>query len=161
MDTTWPPKASAAFTRTYTGEQLLALQKDRANRWDADPPLRLRRLSREDQYLDEGTWHVRRRNVAEPFEAWHENLILERFFAPVLDTPTYASPSPSRWPLEQRRNVAAAVHDTSAAFFSSAEPYPIVTWPRAIYWPTAGAIALALLATPMLFRRQPNVEPGR
>jgi len=149
------------FHSHHTGEQLLALQKDRANRWDADPPLRLRRLSQEDQYLDEGIWHLRRRNAAEPFEAWHENLILERFFAPVLDIPTYASPSPSRWPLEQRRNVAAALQGDSGTFASSAEPYPIITWRRDVYWLTVGAIALALNATPLLLRRQRNVEPGR
>ncbi len=149
------------FHSHYTGEGLLALQKDRAQRWDADPPLRLRRLSREDQYLDEGTWHLRRRNAADPFEAWHENLILERFFAPVLDTPTYASPSPSRWPLEQRRNVAAALAGADAPFVSSAEPYPIITWRRAIYWPVVAAIAIALGATPMLFRRQGTVDAER
>ena len=41
----------------------------------------------------------------EPAEAWRENLILERYFAPVLDTPTYASPQANRWPPEQRADL--------------------------------------------------------
>ncbi len=40
-------------------------------------------------------------------EAWHENLILERFFAPVLDRPTYVSLNGNRWPPEQRADAAA------------------------------------------------------
>ena len=43
---------------------------------------------------------------AEVAEAWRENLILERYFAPVLDTPTYASPHGNRWPPEQRADLA-------------------------------------------------------
>ena len=77
--------------------------------WQTEPPIRIKRLSREDQYLDEGLWHVRRRNSAEVDEAWHENLILERFFVPVLDLPTYASPNGNRWPPEQRANIAKQV----------------------------------------------------
>ena len=34
--------------------------------------------------------------------AWHENLILERFFAPVLDRPTYVAVNGNRWPPEHR-----------------------------------------------------------
>lgn len=147
------------FRSHYTGQQLLGLQKDRANAWDADPPVHLRRLSREDQYLDEGMWHIRRRNAAEPVEAWHENLILERFFAPVLDRPTYASPSPGRWPIEQRRNVEAALPQAAEPFRSTAEPYPIVVWPPARFWLVVSIVALGVVATPMLWSRQRNVEP--
>ncbi len=102
-------------------------------RWQTEPPIDIRRLSREDQYLDEGLWHVRRRNNAEVDEAWHENLILERFFAPVLDLPTYASPNGNRWPPEQRANIAKQVV-TGAPFVSTAESYPIVVWPRPAFW---------------------------
>ena len=57
--------------------------------------------------------------------AWHENLILERFFAPVLDMPTYASPNGNRWPPEQRANVAAPI---GTARPSSAGPSRIRWW---------------------------------
>jgi hypothetical protein len=91
-------------------------------------------------------WHVRRRNGASGDEAWRENLILERFFVPVLDLPTYASPNGNRWPAEQRVNMAAQVDTRAAAFVSTAEAYPIVTWPPTIYWPVVVMIALCLLA---------------
>jgi hypothetical protein len=68
-------------------------------------------VSREDQYLSEGLWHVQRRNEAWQNEdlavAWRENLILEKFFAPVLDAQTYASATPQRWPSEQRAEAAS------------------------------------------------------
>jgi hypothetical protein len=132
------------FRSHYTIDRLIELQKDRLNRWDSDPPRTLRRLSREDQYLDEGLWHIRRRNLAEPFEAWHENLILERFFAPVLDIPTYATPQPTRWPIDQRTNMEAQVKETVAPFVSAAEPYPIRVWPQPAYWSVVIAVAVAL-----------------
>jgi len=134
-----------AFRSHYNVDQLIALQKDRRNRWDANPPRTLRRLSQEDQYLDEGLWHIRQRNRAESVEAWHENLILERFFAPVLDIPTYATPNPNRWPIEQRKNMAESVQGGNASFFSAAEPYPIVTWPKSRYWTVVAVVAIALL----------------
>jgi hypothetical protein len=146
------------FRSHYTIDRLIELQKDRLHRWNADPPRTLRRLSREDQYLDEGIWHVRRRNMAQPVEAWHENLILERFYAPVLDIPTYASPNVNRWPIEQRKNMEAVVSGTDGGFVSTAEPYPIVTWRRELFWPIAAAVAILLAVTPMMMRRPRNVE---
>jgi hypothetical protein len=68
-------------------------------------------LSREDQYLSEGLWHVQRRNEAwksgDIPTAWRENLILEKFFAPVLNAQTYASATLHRWPVEQRAEAAS------------------------------------------------------
>ena len=78
--------------------------------------------------------HVRRRNGAEVDEAWRENLILERFFVPVLDLPTYASPNGNRWPPEQRADFANRAA-AGNAFLSAAEPYPILTWPQTAFWP--------------------------
>jgi len=70
----------------------------------------IHRLSREDQYLSEGLWHVQLRNEAwkngDIATAWRENLILEKFFAPVLDAQTYASATLHRWPPEQRGEAA-------------------------------------------------------
>jgi hypothetical protein len=112
-------------------------------------------FSREDQYLDEGIWHVRRRNTAEAFEAFHENLILERYFAPVLDIPTYATPNPNRWPLEQRRNIEASIQNPGANFLSAAEPYPIVTWRPDVFWSVVIAVALLLAGWPQILRIGP------
>ena len=136
------------FKSHYSVEQLHAHQAERFESWKTRPPIAIRRLSREDQYLDEGLWHVRRRNsAADVTEAWRENLILERFFAPVLDVPTYASPAGNRWPPEQRADFSARA-DGSASFFSAAEAYPIVTWPKPLYWAAVFAIAIALIAIP-------------
>jgi hypothetical protein len=99
------------FVSRYTPAQLVNLSRDRASRWRAAPPATIQRFGREDQYLSEGLWHVQRRNEAwnkgDVALAWRENLILERFFAPVLDVPTYASASPHRWPAEQRSEAAS------------------------------------------------------
>lgn len=140
------------FRSHYTIDQLMVLQKDRLNRWNADPPRVLRRLSQEDQYLDEGLWHIRQRNRAEVFEAFHENLILERFFAPVLDIPTYATSNPNRWPIEQRRNIEASIQNPAAPFVSAAEPYPIVAWPRRTFWSAVIVIASLLGGLPRILR---------
>lgn len=148
----------ATFLSHYTDAELLALQADRAAAWKAAPPSTLRRLSREDQYLDEGLWHVRRRNVADGVEAWHENLILERFFAPVLDASTYASPGGNRWSAEQRASVAARI-DPLATSVSTANPYPIWLWPKSMFWPIAIAVALLLAGSgfaPRLRRTDPS-----
>jgi VanZ family protein len=54
--------AVGAFKSHYSPEEIHGLAADRAERWRTDPPLVLKRLSREDQYLDEGLWHIRERN---------------------------------------------------------------------------------------------------
>jgi hypothetical protein len=141
------------FKSHYSADELDALQRHRAESWKSAPPATLRRLSQEDQYLDEGLWHVRRRNLIELSEAWRENLILERFFAPVLDTPTYASPKGNRWPAEQRADAEARVAPIPA-FFSAAEPYPILDWPSTRFWVAAWVIAIALVGLPILLARR-------
>jgi VanZ family protein len=147
------------FHSHYTAERLDALQADRAARWKTNPPRELRRLSREDQYLDEGLWHVRTRNLTEPAVAWRENMILERYYAPVLDTPTYASPEGNRWPAEQRADLEMRA-GALVGFMSSAEPYPIVAWPKAIFWPAAIAIALLLMFAPAATRSREPPYPA-
>jgi hypothetical protein len=141
------------FKSHYTEQELSDLQGDRGERWKTQPPVRIQRLSREDQYLDEGLAHVRRRNGAEVNEAWRENLILERFFVPVLDLPTYASPNGNRWPPEQRADFANRAA-ANTAFLSGAEPYPILTWSHASFWIGAWAIAVVLLAVPLGWSRR-------
>jgi hypothetical protein len=122
-----------AFRSRYTGVQLEALARDRAERWRSRPPLVLRRLSREDQYLTEGLWHVQRRNQAlsagDGAAAWRENRILERFYAPILETPTYADPSGHRWSAEQRLEAARRPGVDRALSVSDAYPYPLYVWP--------------------------------
>jgi hypothetical protein len=125
---------TGSFRSRYTAEALEQLAHDRAERWRVDPPRIQRRLSREDQYLSEGLWRVRRRNQAwsdgDIATAWHENLILEKFYAPVLDTPTYASASRQRWPAAQRDDARARAGDLFARYDSRDYPYALYVWPR-------------------------------
>lgn len=136
------------FDSHYQRSHLEELQRDRVARWSVNPPLTLRRLSREDQYMDEGLWHIRQRNMLwnsnDLAGAWQENLILEQFYAPVLDTRTYAAPEPNRWPPEHRADAEARKTPLANAFVSAAEPYPIVVWNKTVFWMVVVAIALLL-----------------
>jgi hypothetical protein len=137
------------FLSRYTSQELEALQRDRDARWQSNPPIGISRLSREDQYLDEAIWHVRERNrrwdAQDATAAWHENLILESFFVPVLDRPTYMSPNGTRWPPEHRADAAARA-TANAAYVSAAEAQPLMTWPRPGFWTAVIALVAAILA---------------
>lgn len=137
------------FLSHHTRAQLETAQDDRAARWAQDPPRTLRRISREDQYLDEAYWHVRARNRAwdagDAVTAFHENRILELFFAPVLDTPTYVTPEGTRWPAAQREEAAVRAAAAPGPFTSHAEPYRIYLWPRTAIWAVALAAAILLV----------------
>jgi predicted amidohydrolase YtcJ len=104
-------REAGAFASRFSEADLEAASRDRAARWRAAPPLTVSRLSREDQYLAEGLAHARARNAAwsagDIAAAWRENRILERFYQPVLDMPTYASARGNRWPDAQRADAAA------------------------------------------------------
>jgi VanZ family protein len=149
------------FKSRYTDAQLERLATDRIERWRTHPPLVLVRFSREDQYLDEGFWHIRARNrlwgEERYAEAWAENEILETFFVPVLDTPTYATPSPPRWPAEQKAHARASAGEP-AGYVSAAEPHPLVTWPRTLYRVTALMLAglVLLIGSAGTGMRQPR-----
>jgi hypothetical protein len=136
------------FRSRYRAEELRALAAERAARWRQDPPLTFTRLSREDQYLDEGHWHVRRRNElwtnGDHAGAWYENRILEEFFAPILETPSYVSATGHRWPAEQRAEAERAPITGEGAYVSRAEPLPILTWSRTFFWLVVLGLATAL-----------------
>src|SRR4029453_1757889 len=95
------------FKSRYSMSALPALGDAKRAEWQRHPPpLVLQRVSREDQYMTEGVTHVQRRNelLAENDVkgAWMENLILEKYYAPVLDPPSYVSRTGHRWSAEQR-----------------------------------------------------------
>jgi hypothetical protein len=136
------------FHSRFDAASLKAAAADRAARWRQAPPAVLRRYSREDQYLGEGLWHVQRRNeawAANDFaRAFRENLILEKYYAPLLMVPTYATPSGARWPDEQRAAAAAAARAGNGLYVSDANPYPIYTWNSGVLWTVAIAVVLVL-----------------
>jgi VanZ family protein len=148
---------SATFRSHYTHAQLDSLSRERSAQWRTNPPLALRRFSREDQYMDEGLWHIRRRNerwsTGDYLGAWNENLILEEFFTPVLDTPSYAMPKGGRWPSEQRADAESRARDSGPqatmhgmAYVSDAQPYPIFIWPKRLFWSAVAAVVFVALA---------------
>ena len=98
--------AIGEFRSRYSTSQLLSLSAERTARWAIAPPLVRHTLAREDQYRSEGEAHVRSRNEAwertEVSRAWGENLILEKYFAAVLDTPSHISPTGHRWHPDHR-----------------------------------------------------------
>jgi VanZ family protein len=127
-----------AFKSRYRTEQLEALAAARAAAWRAQPPMTWSRISREDQYMTEGVQHVQRRNEAwqanDIVTSWHENLILERFFAPVLDTPSFVSATGHRWIPGHRAEAASRYLAPPAQFESDADETPVFVWPRAVFW---------------------------
>jgi VanZ family protein len=129
------------------------------------PPLVLQRVSREDQYMTEGVTHVQKRNellaANDPKSAWMENLILEKYFAPVLDTPSYVSRTGHRWSAEQRQSVQPLAGGADPTYVSRANPYPIFTWPRTIFWVVSIAMAaLVWISAAVLDRRNPRAAPA-
>ena len=141
---------TGGFLSRYSAEELRAASRDRTVRWQSAPPRELRRASIEDQYLAEAAWHVQRRNEIEDAQrVWHENLILEKYFAPALDFPTYATGAGARWPVEQRANAEALAGTESRIYRSTANPYPIYTWSPALFW--IAVIAVAAILTMLLF----------
>jgi hypothetical protein len=122
-----------SFRSNFTATELASAARDRAARWRQEPPSELRLLWREDHYLTEALWHVQRRDLAweagDVFTAWRENRILEAYFAPVLDTTTYADPAGHKWPAAQRADAAARVGDAMHPMVTHEYAVPLYVWP--------------------------------
>jgi VanZ like protein len=135
------------FKSRYSRPMLEAMVDSKAEEWRAHPfPVVLHRVSREDQYMTEGVTHVQKRNellaAGDPAGAWSENRIIEKYYTPVLGTPSYVSRMGHRWSAEQRADVqsrSAAV--AGGGYTSAANPYPIYAWPRAPFWAVSTAVA--------------------
>ncbi len=136
---------AGVFRSRYTTGELAALGEARARTWSATPPMTWSRLSREDQYFSEGVAHVQRRNQTwqegNVLASRHENLILERYYAPVLDTPSYLSATGHRWPPLQRADAESRVGPGFMIYVSDAIDYPILIWPKWAFWSVAAAVA--------------------
>jgi hypothetical protein len=118
------------FRSRHTADELAAASRDRLHRWKEGALPAAPTLSREDQYLTEGLWHVQARNEAWTHDvdtAWRENLILEKYFAPVLR-------AGQAWPAVQRADGASRRNpDAGRRFESHAERYPILTWNKPLF----------------------------
>ena len=134
------------FTSLYTADDLQAHAQDRSVRWKIDPPIDKTRLAREDQYRTEGIQHVQERNRAwdagEFDRAWRENLILEAYYAPVVQRG-------HEWPAEQAEDAsvraAPAGGSRAESFVSAAYPYEVHAWSPLVFWTCVIAMAAALL----------------
>jgi VanZ like family len=140
------------FKSRYTSDTLRKLVDAKAEQWRVHPfPLVLQRVSREDQYMTEGVTHVQKRNellaAGDVGGAWRENRILEKYYTPVLDTPSYISRTGHRWSAEQRGDVQSRTPAVSRDYVSAANPSPIYAWPRAPFWIAVIAIAAVIWLT--------------
>jgi VanZ family protein len=130
-----------SFASIYTADELRWHAADREVRWRTEPPVDRTRLGREDQYRTEGIQHVQERNRAwergDFAAAWRENLILETYYAPVLERG-------HQWPHEQRADASSRA-SAPAAFTSRAYPYEVYTWPALTFWSSILAAAAAIV----------------
>ena len=151
------------FRSRYDASTLLRIADDRSRAWNVNPPIeRPRSRSREDQYMSEGLLHVQERNrrweVGDIRAAWSENLILEKYYAPVLDAPSYISKTGHRWPAGQRtdaerRLVAAPGPPDSYESRADATEgrHFIRVWPPVAFWSIVVLSLSGLLATCVRF----------
>jgi hypothetical protein len=146
---------AGTFRSRFDRPQLERLSADRVLAWRQGPPSEIRLMSREDQYLAEGRWHIQRRNEAiaakDVIAATGENRILEKFFAPVLDLGVPGSR------LSPESDAVGA--GATAGFVSDAAPYAIHTWNPWVYWAmVAGLLVVVWL---VVIRARPSNVPGR
>jgi hypothetical protein len=138
---------TGTFRSYFTADALVRLDQARAVAWRLDPPERLPVFGIEDYYLTEAGWHVQRRNEAYTAHdfgaAWRENRILEKYYDPFLDLRSFASHERHRWAPEQRTEVEAGRHITTAvSYVSHADRGRIFVRPTAPeVW--SGAVGLA------------------
>lgn len=136
--------AVGAFSSTFAPDELALAAADRAERWRRRMPATEQGIAREDHYLSEGRWHLQRRNehlsAGDRWAASRENLIVERYFGPVL---ALADPA-ARWSPDARAAIDAEAGHRDARYVSDAAPYPIFTVSRGAFWlATAAFLAVA------------------
>ena len=129
---------AGVFRSRYDESALAAAAADRPGRWKVSPPP-VRGFRHEDHYLSEGEWHVQRRNIAMGTRDWwtvlHENSILERFYAPVVEVR-------GRLSAEQQLDFERYIHGVEdRAYRSDAAPYPIYVINRSVFWAATLLIA--------------------
>jgi hypothetical protein len=155
------------FRSRYDAATLARIGQDRLVKWKAEPPIeRPRSRSREDQYMSEGLLHVHERNrrweAGDMAAAWSENLILEKHYAPVLDTPSYISRTGHRWPAEQRADAEqrlGSARSATGSFESRADVaegrHFLRTWSPAVFW------VVVLLGVSIILTGCFAFDPGR
>jgi hypothetical protein len=150
------------FRSYFTADDLRAASRDRATRWAAQPlgpPGEFAPLEREDWFRTEGGMRVQHRNAAlergDVYQAWKENLLLERWYDPFLDQ-INRDGQPFRLPRETRSMLERSQ--------PAREPYPyddpvgrepLRIWLRPskpLLWIAATALAAAMVGAPAVLR---------
>jgi hypothetical protein len=151
------------FRSRYDAPTLVTIGQERLVLWKDHPPIeRPRSRSREDQYMSEGLLHVQERNrrweAGDIRAAWSENLILEKYFAPVLDTPSYISRTGHRWPPGHRADAAqrlAAAPPAAGAYESRADAaegrHFIRTWSLVVFWMVVALVVVVIFTACFAF----------
>jgi VanZ family protein len=134
------------FRTRFSGPELLDFSHDRAACWGSGPIPEPGLFAREDQYLSEALWHVRRRNRAaeasDTVTAWREERILETYFAPILRVATPARSRGHAFSTEQLATIEAG-RAGAADGESDASPIPIFAWSKPVFWTAvAGAVGM-------------------
>ena len=115
------------------------------------------RFGREDQYLSEALWHLRRRNRAVDdgvvAAAWREQRILDTYFAPVLRVATEDGPAGHAGPAAHAAEIRAAAQGGEADT-GDASPIPIYTWSQGAFWICAVAGSAVLVALGAIVERR-------
>jgi hypothetical protein len=140
---------TGAFMSYHSRDDLARQASVRALAWQGGGPEPQGRFSREDQYLSEALWHVRRRNEAmdegDLATAWRENRILEKHFAPVLLHPP-ADGAGHALAAEQVAGLQRG-REASRGGRSDANPLPIYAWRRGVYWAAVLGATVVIMLT--------------
>ena len=112
--------------------------------------------------MSEGLLHAQERNrrweAGDIRAAWSENLILEKYYAPVLDTPSYISQTGLRWPPAQRADAQqrlAASPGVAGSYESRADAaegrHFIRTWSPVAFWIVVAIVVCGILSVCLAF----------
>jgi VanZ family protein len=152
------------FRSFFSAEKLRDAARDRAARWaetPLGPPGDFAPLEVEDWYRSEAGMRVQHRNAAlergDVYQAWKENLILERWYAPFLGQ-LNRDGNPFRLPAETRRSLEEARPKRDPYPYDSPvgrDPLRIWLWPgKLLLWTATSVLVLFLLAGSALAARR-------
>jgi hypothetical protein len=138
-----------SFASRFPTDGLAQLAEVRSVQWGTGPVPAPGRFAREDQYLSEALWHVRRRNQAlehgPPEVAWREHRIVEKYYGPVLRVATPRGPAGHALAPEQVRTISVAVLGATTGQID-ASPIPIYTGTATALWAIAVSWAASVVA---------------
>lgn len=140
------------FRSFFDEAELRRLAADRARRWAVDPPTGLVPWAPEDYYLTEAGWHANHRNermrAGDATLALQANRILERYYDPFLDLPSFRGAGRHRLPPATVRELEAEALDVDPLGYTS----PVLAgriWtrpPKRPFLATLAVSALVLIA---------------